>query len=96
MRIFGTDGMLYLDLWRGTMDITSMNGDKQIFPNLSFEEIYPHRAPAINLIDSILEPSCNRSPASLGMAAIGMIEAACASAKSGQNVLVPSMMGQEA
>jgi predicted dehydrogenase len=95
VRIFGTDGMLYLDLWRGTMELTSMNGNKQIFPNLSSKEIYPHQAPAINLIDSILEPSCNRSPASLGMAAIGMIEAACVSAKSGQNVFVPSLMGQE-
>ncbi len=96
VRIFGTDGMLYMDLWRGTMEFTSMNGDKQIFPGLSFKEIYPHQAPAINLVDSIFEPSRNRSPASLGVAAMEVIEAACTSAKSGRNVLVPSLMEQKA
>ena len=61
--------------------------------HLPQEDIYPHQAPAINLIDSIFDPSCNRSPASLGVAAMEVIEAACISAKSGQNVLVPQPDG---
>jgi predicted dehydrogenase len=92
VRIFGTRGLLYMDLWRGTMEFTSMAGETITYPALSSEEIYPHQAPAINLIDSIFDPSCNRSPASLGAAAMEVIEAACISANSGQNVLIPSRM----
>lgn len=96
LRVFGTEGMLYLDLWRGTMEFIDMNGDRQQLPEIAQEDVYPHQAPAINLIDSILDPACNRSPASLGVAAMEVIEAACISAKSGQNVLVPSLMEQKA
>lgn len=96
LRLFGTDGMLYLDLWRGTMTFIPMIGEQQTYPSLSPDEIYPHQAPAINLIDSILDPSCNRSPASLGVAAMEVIEAACMSAKSGTNVLVSSLVEQKA
>ncbi len=96
VRIFGTDGMLYMELWGGTMEFTSMSGKTVTYPELGPSEIYPHRAPAINLIDSIFDPSCNRSPASLGVAAMEVIEAACISAASGQNVLVPHLMEQKA
>lgn len=91
IRVFGTGGMLYLDLWRGTMEFTSMAGEVSTYPALAPGDIYPHAAPAINLIDSILDPASNRSPASLGVAAMEVIEAACISAKNGQNVLVSSL-----
>ena len=96
IRIFGTKGMLYLDLWRGTMEFISMAGEQQVYPDLAPEDIYPHQAPAANLIDSIFDPSCNRSPAALGVAAMEVIEAACISARSGQNVLIPSLVEQKA
>jgi predicted dehydrogenase len=96
VRLFGTDGMIYLDLWRGTMEFIAMSGERKIYRNLYPEEIYPHQAPALNLIDSIIDPSCNRSPASLGVAAMEVIEAACISAGSGENVQVPSLMEQKA
>lgn len=96
IRIFGTEGMLYLDLWRGAMEQIRMSGERRSFPDLVADEIYPHQAPAKNLIDSILDPSCNRSPAELGVAAMEVIEAAALSAKNGQNVLVPSFVGQTA
>ncbi len=96
VRIFGTEGMLYMDLWRGTMEFIGMGGERQTHPDLSPDKIYPEQAPAINLIDSILDPSCNRSPATLGVAAMEVIEAACISAKSGQNVLIPSLIEQKA
>lgn len=92
VRIFGTEGIVYMDLWRGTMEFTAMSGQSVAYPALSSSEIYPHEAPAINLIDSIFEPSCNRSPASLGVAAMEVIEAACISATSGQNVLIPRLI----
>jgi predicted dehydrogenase len=95
VRLFGTEGMLYLDLWRGKMEFTSMSGEHQHFPDLAQEDIYPHKAPAMNLIDSVFDPSSNRSPASLGVAAMEVIEAACISAKSGTNVLIPSFMEQK-
>lgn len=95
VRIFGTDGMLYMDLWRGIMEFTSMAGERETFPELSPDEIYPHQAPAINLIDSIFDPSCNRSPASLGVAAMEVVEAACISASSGRGVPIPGLMEQK-
>lgn len=94
VRIFGTKGILYMDLWRGKMEFTSMTGEREIFPELSPGEVYPHQAPVLNLIDSIFDPSCNRSPASLGVAAMAVIEAACISASSGDNVSICSMMEQ--
>lgn len=94
VRIFGTEGLLYLDLWQGTMQFTSMSGETRIYPQLAADEIYPHQAPALNLIDSILDPSCNRSPASLGVAAMEVIEAASLSAVRGQNILIPSLVEQ--
>ncbi len=96
VRIFGTSGMLYMDLWRGTMEFISLAGETVAYPALGGNEIYPHQAPAINLIDSIFDPSCNRSPASLGVAAMEVIEAACVSASSGQNISVPSLTEQRA
>lgn len=96
IRIFGTGGILYMDLWRGTMEFTSMAGNVVEYPPLGPNEIYPHEAPAINLIDSIFDPSCNQSAASLGVASMEVIEAACISAKNGQNVLVSSLMEQKA
>jgi predicted dehydrogenase len=94
VRVFGTDGMLYLDLWGGTMKFIPMSGEQQTYPDLAPAEIYPHEAPAINLIDSIFDPSRNRSQASLGVAAMEVIEAACISAGTGANVLVPNVVEQ--
>jgi predicted dehydrogenase len=96
VRIFGTEGLLYMDLWRGTMEFTSMSGQTVIYPELGPGKIYPHQAPAQNLIDSIVDPACNRSPASLGVSAMEIIEAACISATSGQNVPISSLMEQKA
>lgn len=94
VRVFGTTGILYMDLWRGRMQFTSMDGRQEKFPDLSPDQIYPHQAPALNLIDSIFDASCNRSPAWLGAAAIEIVEAACISASSGNNVPVCSLIEQ--
>ncbi len=96
LRVFGTKGMLFMDLWRGRMEFVPINGDLCVYPDLAEEEIYPHMAPAMNLIDSILDPSKNRSPASLGYAAMNAVEAACRSAESGSAIRVFSASGEAA
>lgn len=88
VRIFGSKGMLFLDLWHGLMEFVSMAGELRAYPALPSQEIYPHAAPAMNLIDSVLDPLCNRSPATLGLAAMETIEAACCSAESGRDIVV--------
>lgn len=95
VRVFGTKGMLFLDLWRGTMEYVSMTGERRAFENLASDEIYPHLAPAANLIDSILDPLCNRSPATLGLAAMEVIEAACRSAANGRDIQVTRKLAEE-
>jgi len=90
VRVFGTEAILFLDLWRGHMRLVGLNGEVTSFPDLEEPEIYPGLAPAQNLIDSVFDPSQNLSPGSLGLAAMEVIEAACQSAVSGQNVAVRS------
>jgi predicted dehydrogenase len=96
VRVFGTKGMLFLDLWRGKMEFVPLIGDPRTYPDLADDEIYPHQAPAFNLIESIRDPRCNQSPATLGVAAMEVIEAACRSAKSGENIKVSSLVEQPA
>lgn len=90
VNIFGTEGILFLDLWHGHMRFVPHVGQSQCWPNLAEDEIYPHLAPALNLVDSVLDPTCNQSPGYLGLAAMQVIEAACQSAREGRDVgIVP-------
>lgn len=94
VRIFGTGGIIYLELWGGTMTLTRMSGETISYPDLEPGQVYPHQAPALNLIDSILDPGCNGSPASLGVAAMEIIEGACMSVATRHNVLISSIQEQ--
>jgi predicted dehydrogenase len=96
VRVFGTKGMLFLDLWRGRLEFVPLVGEPHVYPDLKEDGVYPHQAPAMNLIDSILNPLRNQSPATLGVAAMEVIEGATRSAKSGNNVLVSSLVEQPA
>jgi predicted dehydrogenase len=96
VRVFGTMGMLFLDLWCGKLDFVPLTGEPRTYPDLEEEAIYPHQAPVNNLIDSIQDPRLNQSPAILGVAAMEVIEGACRSAKSGSNILVSSLVEQHA
>jgi predicted dehydrogenase len=91
VRIFGTKGILFLELWHGKMKLLRFDGETEVFPPLEEDEIYPSHAPAQNLIDCVLNPHLNQSPGTLGAAAMELIEAACISARSGRNVLVESL-----
>lgn len=94
VRVFGTKGMIFLDLWQGKLEFVPLVGESRTFPDLEEHSIYPHQAPAINLIDSIQNPSSNQSPATLGVAAMEVIEGACWSVRSGNNILVSSLVEQ--
>lgn len=93
VRVFGTAGALFLDLWNGHMEFVPMEGDIYRYADLDESEIYPHLAPARNLIDSILNTSANRSPATLGHAAMQIVESACQSARTGRNVTLANREG---
>lgn len=92
VRVFGTKGMLFLDLWHGKLEFVPLVGESRSYPDLEEDAVYPHQAPAMNLIDSIQDPGRNQSPATLGVAAMEVIEGACRSAKSGNNILVSSLV----
>lgn len=94
VRVFGTRGMLFLDLWRGRMEFVPMEGEPRVYPQLTEDEVYPHQAPAQNLIESIRNPAANQAPATLGVAAMEVIEGACRSAATGQSVAVASLTEQ--
>ena len=96
VRVYGTRGMLFLDLWQGRMEFVPLSGEPTLYPDLTADAIYPHQAPAINLIDSIRDPSVNQSPATLGVAAMEVLEGATRSVKSGSNVFVSSLVEQPA
>ena len=88
VRVYGTEGMLFMELWKGTLELHGLDGQITRYPPLTPEGIYPDRAPANNLIDAILGDAENGSPASLGLSAMRVIEAACQSADSGENVVI--------
>jgi len=96
VRVFGTKGILFLDLWRGRLEFVPLVGEPRVYPDLEEDAVYPHRAPATNLIDSVLNPLRNQSPATLGVAAMEVIEGATRSVKSGNNVLISSLVEQPA
>ena len=93
IRIYGTRAMLFLELWSGSMQVISLNGQLEgSYSDLAPFEIYPERAPATNLVDTVLDPAANLSPGFLGVAAMEVIEAACISARSGKNIAVKDLL----
>jgi predicted dehydrogenase len=85
VRVFGSQAILQLELWRGTMMLIDFAGRRTGFKPLAENEIYPGQAPALNFIDAILGKTPNGSPGELGLASMEIIEAACESAQTGRN-----------
>ncbi|MFY0713505.1 Gfo/Idh/MocA family oxidoreductase [Seonamhaeicola sp. NFXS20] len=79
VRIFGTKGVLLLELWKGTMEFYPFHGESKKYETLNAEEIYPHKAPVLNFIDACLGLDTNGSKSEHGLAAMKIIEAACTS-----------------
>ena len=88
VRVFGSQAVLQLELWRGTMTLTDFADKRTEFPPLAEDDVYPGRAPALNLIDAVLDPAKNGSPGTLGLASMEVIESACKSARTGRNVKI--------
>ena len=94
VRIYGTGGILFLELWQGSMKFVPLGGSGgSDFPSLSPDEVYPERAPAQNLVECVNKPEANLSPGTLGLAAMEVIEAACISAGTGENITIRSLQG---
>ncbi len=91
VRIFGSKAILQLELWKGTMTLIDFSDRREVYPSLDPNSIYPGQAPALNLIESVLDPARNGSPGIHGLASMEVIEAACQSAKSGRNVIIRSL-----
>jgi predicted dehydrogenase len=88
LRIFGSEGMLLLEMWKGAMVMHRGRNEVRTFPDQTEDESYPLFAPAADLVDTILGRSSNGSPASLGVIAMRVIEAAIESARTGMNVRI--------
>jgi predicted dehydrogenase len=88
VRVFGSQAILQLELWRGTMTLTDFSNERAEFKPLAAAEIYPAQAPTLNFIEAILGNATNGSPGELGLASMEIIAAACASAESGRNEII--------
>lgn len=91
IRVYGTKGMLFLELWKGQMTFHNNKEQVMSYDDLLEEAIYPIYTPTNNLIDTILGDAPNGSPAELGVFAMQVIEAACRSVKSNTNIMVASL-----
>ena len=88
MRVYGTKGMLLLELWHGKMEFHDLSGEVKRFADLTEEEIFPSQAPAVNLIEAISEGATVVSPAIHGLESMRIIEGACRSVSEGKNILL--------
>ena len=86
IRVFGTRGMLCLELWKGEFRLRLADGSVEEPPPLNEDEIYPKFLPTFNLVDAALGAAPNLSPATLGHYAMRLIDAACQSAGSSQSI----------
>ncbi len=90
VRVYGTKGIVLLELWKGEAVFIPFEGPRQVLPSLEPAELYPERGPLINLVDSALGLAPNGSDGRLGYAAMQVIEAACQSSRTNVPVKVHS------
>jgi predicted dehydrogenase len=88
VRVYGTTGMMFLELWKGTMEVHDQQCNVATYQNLPAEGVYPMGAPANNLVECVLGRAANGSPATLGLYAMKIIDAACRAASSHRNISV--------
>jgi predicted dehydrogenase len=88
IRAYGDRGALSMNLVRGTLEFHDIDGNTQHYPDIQGMERYQSRKPAQNLVDAILGHAPNGSPATLGLYAMKIIEAASQSVQSGSNVVI--------
>ncbi|MGZ3849066.1 MAG: Gfo/Idh/MocA family protein [Flavisolibacter sp.] len=88
VRVFGTKGILLMELWKGTMEYHPFEGIQKEYPDLTMEEIYPEKAPVLNFIDSCLNLAENGSRGEYGLAAMKIIEGASLSNRNGKAIKI--------
>ena len=86
--VWGTKGMIKLDLAGGTMSVYAPDTPPRTLPPLGEDGLYLRYDPATNLVDLVLGDAPNRSPGTLGLSAMKIIDAACRSAKTGRNIVI--------
>ena len=67
LRVFGSEGMIFMELWKGVMQYHSRTGCVHDYPNLPDDAVYPIYAPTNNLVDVALGAAPNQSPAQAGI-----------------------------
>jgi predicted dehydrogenase len=84
----GDRASIKVDLMRGQMDLHDYNGNETRYPEAPRDRRAPSLEPATNLVNLILGNGHNGSPATLGLYAMKIIEAAAQSARTNANVQV--------
>ena len=85
IRIFGSEGMLLLDMERARMELRRHDGAHQVAEVEPNAGVYECSGPAHNFADLVLgKTSVNHAPGTAGMRAIEMLDAAYRSATSGK------------
>jgi predicted dehydrogenase len=90
VRVYGTKGLLLMELWKGKMECHGFNGQVRRYPDLPASDVYPLFAPTTNFVDVVAGRAENGSPARLGLSAMRVIEAACESARTNRIVKLQS------
>ena len=67
VRVYGTKGLLMMELWKGKMESHLFDGEVTRYPDLPETDIYPLFAPTENFVEVILGRAENGSPARLGL-----------------------------
>ena len=89
IRIYGTKGVLEMELLTGKLQVWPTSGPaKSYSPLTTDQQLYPRYEPARNLIECVLGKSPNQSPGTLGLTAMKIIEGACTSAREGRNIII--------
>ncbi|CAM5763836.1 hypothetical protein LMIY3S_00945 [Labrys miyagiensis] len=85
LRLFGSEGMLLLDIERERLEVRRRDGRDTVVPMAPGEGGYSCEAPLATLVDLCLgRPVANRSPGHTGMRAVEVLDALYRSAASGR------------
>ena len=76
IRVYGTEGMILMELWKGQFEFHDSQSRVVRYPPLAAADVYPMFAPAENLVDVVRGVSSNRSPGELGLFATEVAQAA--------------------
>lgn len=88
VRVYGTKGILLMELWKGHCEFIPFEGERKVLDPIPQDAIYPAKAPLANFVDAVLDLAPNGSDGKLGLASMEVIEAACQSARTNEPVKI--------